>query len=93
MYLTVFPHPSPPQTLNAVPGSVAFGYSLSGGLDIDGNSYPDLTVGDLQGEHVTTIRGSPLVNVTLLVADRKEVLNITGGSDRLCPLDGVLLHW
>lgn len=28
-------------------GVTAFGYSLSGGLDVDGNLYPDLLVGSL----------------------------------------------
>ena len=81
------------QRIPAVDGTSAFGYSLSGGLDIDGNGYPDLSVGDLEGGRVTTIRTSPLVNVTLEVPDRKELLNITGTSDRLCPLGEVDLHW
>lgn len=28
-------------------GMTTFGYSLSGGLDVDGNAYPDLLVGSL----------------------------------------------
>ena len=76
-----------------MPDTNVFGYSLSGGLDIDSNGYPDLTVGDLQGGRVTTLRASPLVNLILVIPDRKDRLNITGGSDRLCQLDGVLLHW
>ncbi len=72
---------------------MAFGYSLSGGLDIDNNGYPDLSVGDLGGGRVTTLRGSPLANMTLIFWDRKETLDITGSFDRLCPLDGVTLHW
>lgn len=28
-------------------GIKSFGYSLSGGLDVDGNHYPDLLVGSL----------------------------------------------
>lgn len=32
-----------------------FGYSLSGGLDVDGNSYPDLLVGSL-AEKVALLR-------------------------------------
>lgn len=43
------------QELTAVPqvlegeavGIKSFGYSLSGGLDVDGNRYPDLLVGSL----------------------------------------------
>lgn len=32
-----------------------FGYALSGGLDVDGNSYPDLLVGSL-AERVVLLR-------------------------------------
>lgn len=32
-----------------------FGYSLSGGLDMDGNSYPDLLVGSL-AERIVLLR-------------------------------------
>ncbi|XP_056368295.1 integrin alpha-3 [Oenanthe melanoleuca] len=39
-----------------------FGYSLSGGLDMDGNSYPDLLVGSL-GERVVLLRARPVINI------------------------------
>ncbi|NXT05127.1 ITA3 protein, partial [Prunella fulvescens] len=39
-----------------------FGYSLSGGLDMDGNSYPDLLVGSL-GEPVVLLRARPVINI------------------------------
>ena len=71
-----------------------FGYVLSGGADIDGNGYPDITVGDLSGDHVTSYRTSPLVNVTFDLDNRKEVLDVLGNSDRLCPLsENVNLQW
>ena len=73
--------------------TTAFGYSLSGGLDIDNNTYPDLTVGDLGSGRITSFRGSPLVAVTAVVNDIVDVVNITGDSDRLCPQDNILLHW
>ena len=66
---------------------------MSGGLDIDDNGYPDLTIGELGGKNVISFRGSPLVNVTAVIDDAKSILNITGGSDRLCSYNGVLLHW
>nr|XP_005497829.2 integrin alpha-3 [Zonotrichia albicollis] len=39
-----------------------FGYSLSGGLDMDGNSYPDLLVGSLS-ERVVLLRARPVINI------------------------------
>ncbi|NXE98557.1 ITA3 protein, partial [Menura novaehollandiae] len=39
-----------------------FGYSLSGGLDMDGNSYPDLLVGSLS-EHIVLLRARPVLNI------------------------------
>ncbi|NXD46369.1 ITA3 protein, partial [Copsychus sechellarum] len=43
-------------------GIKTFGYSLSGGLDMDGNSYPDLLVGSL-GERVVLLRARPVINI------------------------------
>ncbi|TRZ13760.1 hypothetical protein HGM15179_013369, partial [Zosterops borbonicus] len=39
-----------------------FGYSLSGGLDVDGNSYPDLLVGSLS-DHIVLLRARPVINI------------------------------
>uniref|UniRef100_A0A8B9SW74 Integrin alpha-3 n=1 Tax=Anas platyrhynchos TaxID=8839 RepID=A0A8B9SW74_ANAPL len=39
-----------------------FGYSLSGGMDVDGNSYPDLLVGSL-AERVALLRARPVLNI------------------------------
>ncbi|NXY25023.1 ITA3 protein, partial [Atrichornis clamosus] len=39
-----------------------FGYSLSGGLDMDGNSYPDLLVGSLD-ERIVLLRARPVLNI------------------------------
>ena len=35
---------------------ITFGYSLGGGLDIDGNGYPDLLVGSFCNDTVSLIR-------------------------------------
>ena len=69
----------------AVSDSKAFGYSLSGGLDIDSNGYADLTIGDLSGSHVTTFRSSPLVTVMMEFRELRTLLDIGGDTDRLCP--------
>ncbi|OXB55966.1 hypothetical protein ASZ78_011411 [Callipepla squamata] len=39
-----------------------FGYALNGGLDVDGNSYPDLLVGSL-AERVVLLRARPVINI------------------------------
>ncbi|EMP33750.1 Integrin alpha-3 [Chelonia mydas] len=43
-------------------GIQTFGYSLSGGLDVDGNSYPDLLVGSLS-EQIALLRARPVINI------------------------------
>ncbi|XP_070703449.1 integrin alpha-3-like [Pempheris klunzingeri] len=51
------------------PGFRTFGYSLSGGLDVDGNRYPDLLVGSLD-DTVALLRTRPVIhlNKTLRVS-------------------------
>nr|XP_054510124.1 LOW QUALITY PROTEIN: integrin alpha-7-like [Agelaius phoeniceus] len=44
-------------------GVSAFGYSLSGGMDVDGNLYPDLLVGSLS-DSVVLYRARPVVHVS-----------------------------
>ncbi|XP_029428512.1 integrin alpha-3 [Rhinatrema bivittatum] len=39
-----------------------FGYSLSGGLDVDDNSYPDLLVGSL-ANRIALLRSRPVINI------------------------------
>lgn len=82
------------QVIHAQSASSVFGYTLSGGLDIDGNGYPDVTVGDLSGSHVTSYRTSPLANVTIDLFERKDVLEIVGDADRLCRTsENVNVQW
>ncbi|XP_067397184.1 integrin alpha-3 [Emydura macquarii macquarii] len=58
--------PKPRQVISGAelgPFSVqTFGYSLSGGLDVDGNSYPDLLVGSLS-EQIALLRARPVINI------------------------------
>ncbi|XP_064895680.1 integrin alpha-3 isoform X1 [Columba livia] len=55
-----------PQPRQVISGSElglrTFGYALSGGLDVDGNSYPDLLVGSL-AERVVLLRARPVINI------------------------------
>uniref|UniRef100_A0A8C7GPT4 Integrin subunit alpha 7 n=1 Tax=Oncorhynchus kisutch TaxID=8019 RepID=A0A8C7GPT4_ONCKI len=54
----------PAQILEGVKEGVKrFGYSISGGLDIDGNLYPDLAVGSL-GDKMVLYRSRPVIHVT-----------------------------
>uniref|UniRef100_A0A8C8HYE3 Integrin alpha-2 domain-containing protein n=1 Tax=Oncorhynchus tshawytscha TaxID=74940 RepID=A0A8C8HYE3_ONCTS len=54
----------PAQILDGVDEGVKrFGYSISGGLDIDGNLYPDLAVGSL-GDKLVLYRSRPVIHVT-----------------------------
>uniref|UniRef100_A0A4W5QZF1 Integrin subunit alpha 7 n=1 Tax=Hucho hucho TaxID=62062 RepID=A0A4W5QZF1_9TELE len=53
----------PAQILDGVnEGVKRFGYSISGGLDIDGNQYPDLAVGSLSDKMVL-YRSHPVIHV------------------------------
>ncbi|CAB1353245.1 unnamed protein product, partial [Coregonus sp. 'balchen'] len=57
-------HTKPAQILDGVDEGVKrFGYSISGGLDIDGNLYPDLAVGSL-GDKMVLYRSHPVIHVT-----------------------------
>ncbi|KAM4844797.1 integrin alpha-3 [Thomomys bottae] len=58
-------------------GLSTFGYSLSGHMDVDENSYPDLLVGSLS-DHIVLLRARPVINIVhkTLVA-RPAVLDPT----------------
>ncbi|XP_074082548.1 integrin alpha-7 isoform X1 [Macrotis lagotis] len=56
--------PKPAQVLEGeAVGIESFGYSLSGGLDMDGNAYPDLLVGSL-ADTVALFRSHPILHVS-----------------------------
>lgn len=69
----------------------SFGWSLSGGLDMDGNTYNDLLIGAYKSDRVVLLKGRPVVNVTGQLNIIKDNLNLeerncqTSNNDRaLC---------
>lgn len=44
-------------------GVRSFGYSLSGGMDMDGNGYPDLLVGAYESDTVALIRSRSIIRL------------------------------
>ncbi|XP_029282527.1 integrin alpha-3-like isoform X2 [Cottoperca gobio] len=56
------------------PGFRTFGYSLSGGLDVDVNKYPDLLVGSLD-DSVALLRTRPVVHLNKTIRVSPEVVD------------------
>ncbi|XP_017305588.1 integrin alpha-7 isoform X2 [Ictalurus punctatus] len=71
--------------LNA--GVSRFGYSISGGLDIDGNLYPDLAVGSLS-DQVVLFRSRPVIQVIRDISVEPQHIDLTQhtckGRDGVC---------
>ena len=44
-------------------GLRTFGWSLSGGMDLDGNEYPDLLVGAYESAKAVYLKSSPVVHL------------------------------
>ena len=51
----------------------------------------DLTIGDLSGSQVTSLRAVPLVNVTLDFPDPQRVVDLA--SNQRCQIQSTLLIW
>ncbi|XP_040290983.1 integrin alpha-3 [Bufo bufo] len=72
-----------------VGGIQMFGYSLNGGMDVDGNSYPDLLVGSLS-DQMALLRSRPVINiskefsVTPTLVDPNKCTSSTCMDVRLC---------
>ncbi|XP_074977666.1 integrin alpha-7 isoform X6 [Caretta caretta] len=62
-------------------GVRTFGYSLSGGLDVDGNLYPDLLVGSLS-DSVVLYRARPVIHVSKNVSLSPQNIDL---ESRNCP--------
>ncbi|XP_051571367.1 integrin alpha-3 [Myxocyprinus asiaticus] len=55
-------------------GFQTFGYSISGGMDVDGNSYPDIVVGSLD-DRVVLLRARPVVHLKKTFTVTPEVID------------------
>ncbi|XP_064160565.1 integrin alpha-7 isoform X2 [Anguilla rostrata] len=62
-------------------GMTGFGYSISGGVDMDGNSYPDVAVGSLN-DQVALYRSRPIVQVQREVAINPQNIDLEHRSCR-----------
>ena len=53
-----------------------FGYSLSGGQDLDANDYPDLLVGAYDDDSVYLVRARPIIGILTRVEPQANLHNI-----------------
>ena len=53
-----------------------FGYSLSGGLDMDLNGYPDLAVGALNSNSILVLRTLPVLNVSAYINNYDSIQDL-----------------
>ncbi|XP_078460803.1 integrin alpha-6-like isoform X4 [Lampetra planeri] len=49
-----------------------FGYSITGGMDVDGNTYPDLLIGSLS-DKIALLRARPVITPNILVTSDKDI--------------------
>ncbi|KAH9513198.1 Integrin alpha-7 [Bulinus truncatus] len=54
----------------------SFGYSLSGGFDLDANGYPDLLVGAYESDTVALLRSRPIIKIKPLFSVKPEAVNL-----------------
>ncbi|XP_073681651.1 integrin alpha-7 [Garra rufa] len=78
----------PSQVLDGLNAGVKrLGYSISGGLDIDGNFYPDLAIGSLS-DQVVLYRSRPVVHVIRDISIEPQYIDLTQhncqGEDGVC---------
>ncbi len=53
-----------------------FGYSLSGGLDMDSNTYPDLAVGVLNSNSILVLRTQPVVSIKTSIINYDNIQDL-----------------
>lgn len=57
-------------------GVTTLGHSLSGGLDLDQNGYPDLLMGAYESDSVVLLRSRPIVGLVTQVGPEQNLKNI-----------------
>lgn len=63
-----------------------FGFSLSGGIDIDSNTYPDLAVGVLNSNAVLALRTLPILHIRSFI-DNNEIIQDIDQKIKECKRD------
>ncbi|CAD6185818.1 unnamed protein product [Caenorhabditis auriculariae] len=66
-----------------VSGMRSFGFSLSGGSDMDGNGYPDLLVGAVSKNFVALLRSRPVISIGTVHKIPSKMIDIEKGVN--CP--------
>ncbi|KAL4222463.1 hypothetical protein ACF0H5_018503 [Mactra antiquata] len=64
---------------NVLNGLETFGWSIAGGVDMDGNEYPDLLIGSQKSNRAAFLRSRPVVQVMPTI--QIEPVNITLGEE------------
>ncbi|EDO49372.1 predicted protein [Nematostella vectensis] len=70
------------------PALKTFGYSLTGGLDMDDNSYPDVAVGAYSSDRAVLLRSRPIVDVVGKIELSTNRIILESNQTNLCTLQG-----
>ncbi|XP_033120627.1 integrin alpha-6-like [Anneissia japonica] len=82
----ITPHSLNPDLKGAPFPNNTFGYSLSGGIDMDNNSFPDLLIGAFESSEVVLLRTRPVI---LIKHELNLVPDILVREDNTCPSLGL----
>ncbi|KFD55588.1 hypothetical protein M514_03640 [Trichuris suis] len=71
------------------PTLTTFGWSISGGIDVDGNEYPDIFVGAYKSDRAVLFKSRPVVSVSGFVKANPDVINLENKFCRLMKSENV----